>query len=69
MQVTACCWFPDGRQFVSAGHDYALYILSAIDGSVVRTLRQEQRLYDAAVSKDGSTIVTVGQDKKLHLLR
>lgn len=67
-QVTAACWFPDGQRFLTAGHDYALYVHS-VDGSVERTIRQEQRLYDAVVSRDGSTIVTVGQDKKLHLLR
>ncbi|GAB4818715.1 hypothetical protein N2152v2_005761 [Parachlorella kessleri] len=66
--VTACCWFPDGQQFLTAGHDYALYICG-INGSIVRTVRQEQRLYDALVSRDGSTVVSVGQDKKLHLLR
>lgn len=67
--VNAAAWFPDSRHFLAALLDKALYVADAATGAVTRRLKQTQHTYDVVVSRDGSTVVTVGQDRRLRFHR
>lgn len=67
--VNAAAWFPDSHHVLAALLDKALYIADARTGAVTRRLKQTQHTYDVAVSRDGSSIVTVGQDRRLRFHR
>ena len=64
--VTSCAWFPDNRRFVSGGLDKCVYQWD-IDGKHVK-LQAESRINDLVISSDGSFMVSVCSDKKIHIL-
>ncbi|KAL6779893.1 hypothetical protein ACKKBG_A14190 [Auxenochlorella protothecoides x Auxenochlorella symbiontica] len=66
--VTAAAWFPDSTHLLAALLDKALYVVD-VRGVTQRRLKQTQHVYDCAVSPDGGTLVSVGQDKRLRFHR
>lgn len=66
--INAASWFPDGQSFLIAMLNKTLLIYST-DGVLKRRIRQPGYIYDALVSRDGSTVVVVAQDKSSRAAR
>ena len=64
--VTSCAWFPDNRRFVSGGLDKCVYQWD-IDGKC-EEIQSGSRINDLVISSDGSFMVSVCSDKKIHIL-
>lgn len=68
--ATAATWMPDSSQFLVATPDRQLTMYDvALGGGVSRRMKMTSHTYDAVVSRDGSTVVTVGQDRRLRFFR
>jgi WD40 repeat protein len=66
----AAAWLPCSTRFVAATPDRQLSVHDlAAGGAAVRRVKAGQHVYDAVVSRDGGTIVSVGQDRRLRFLR
>lgn len=63
--VTVCRWFPDGQSFISASVDRELTVWS-LAGAVIHR-QSVDRMYDLAITPDGTKIVAICMDKKLHI--
>jgi WD40 repeat protein len=66
----AAAWMPDSRQFLAATPDRQLSLHDvSLGGGVVRRIKLPSHVHDAVVSRDGGTVVTVGQDRRLRYFR
>ncbi|KAK9828799.1 hypothetical protein WJX72_002132 [[Myrmecia] bisecta] len=63
--VTACAWLPDSRRFLTGSVDKMSFLLD-VEGNILRRWKH-QRINDMAVSADGSTIISVCQERQIRL--
>jgi len=63
--INAVAWFPSGQFFLVALLNKLILIYSK-DGTLIRKIKQPGHVYDAAVSRDGTTIVAVTQHRASH---
>jgi WD40 repeat protein len=63
--VTVCRWFPDGQTFISASVDKEIIVWN-LAGNIIHQWSLD-RLYDIAITPDGSKMVAICNDRKLHI--
>ena len=63
--VTVCRWFPDGQSFISASIDKQIIVWN-LAGTVIHQWSLD-RLLDIAITPDGSKMVSICNDRKLHI--
>src|SRR5271169_1407336 len=63
--VTVCRWFPDGQTFISASVDKEIIVWN-LAGTIIHQWSLD-RLYDIAITPDGSKMVAICNDRKLHI--
>lgn len=68
--ISAAAWFPNSKRVLITAGGRELQLVDAVEsGAVVDRWDLGQHTYDAVVSRDGSTCVMVGQDRRLRFLR
>ncbi|CAG8522629.1 10420_t:CDS:10 [Funneliformis caledonium] len=63
--VTACAWLPDGKRFISGSQDKNTYLWN-LDGTIVHKW-SGARIADLAINKEGTRMVAICHDNKLHI--
>jgi len=63
--VTVCRWFPDGQTFISASVDKEVMVWN-LSGTVLQQWSMD-RMFDLAVTPDGSKLVAICNERKLHI--
>jgi len=63
--VTVCRWFPDGQTFISASVDKEVMVWN-LSGTVLQQWSMD-RMFDLAVTPDGSKMVAICNERKLHI--
>ncbi|RHZ47855.1 hypothetical protein Glove_566g10 [Diversispora epigaea] len=63
--VTTCAWLPDGKSFISGSQDKNTYLWN-LDGTIVHKWNGA-RIMDLAINKDGTKMVAICHDGKLHI--
>jgi WD repeat-containing protein 26 len=63
--VTVCRWFPDGQTFISASVDKEVIVWS-LGGTVIHQWSLD-RMFDLAITPDGSKMVAICNERKLHV--
>ncbi|PRP88859.1 hypothetical protein PROFUN_00327 [Planoprotostelium fungivorum] len=66
--VTSCAWFPDGIHFVSGSDDKSVYLWNVQSSTVIREWEESTKVNGVAVSKDGSRMVLVCGERKIHVI-
>lgn len=67
--LAAGVWLPDSCQMLMVGSRELQIIDVNAGGASIDRLALGQHTYDAVVSHDGGTVITVGQDRRLRFLR
>lgn len=68
--ISAAAWLPDSRRVLITAGGRELQLIDVEEpGAVADRWELGQHTYDAVVSRDGSTCVMVGQDRRLRFLR
>lgn len=67
--LAAIVWLLDSRRVLMVGNRELHMVDVAIGGEVLERISLGQHTYDAVLSRDGESIVTVGQDRRLRYLR
>jgi WD repeat-containing protein 26 len=63
--VTVCRWFPNGQNFISASVDKEVIVWNLL-GTVVHQWSLD-RMFDLAITPDGSKMVAICNERKLHI--
>ncbi|KAF0462334.1 WD40 domain-containing protein [Gigaspora margarita] len=63
--VTACAWLPDGLRFISGSQDKDTHLWT-LDGTILYTWTGA-RIMDLAINKEGTRMVAICHDEKLHI--
>lgn len=63
--VTVCRWFPNGQNFISASVDREVIVWN-LSGTVMHQSSLD-RMFDLAITPDGSKMVAICNERKLHI--
>ncbi|CAG8595998.1 14646_t:CDS:10 [Acaulospora morrowiae] len=63
--VTTCAWLPDGKSFISGSQDKNTYLWN-LDGTIIDKWTGA-RIVDLAINKEGTKMVAICHDGKLHI--
>jgi len=65
--LTCCCFSHDGKYILTSSHDMTTRIWNVMDGTLIKTLRHENWVYNCAFSFDDKLIVTACKDNTVRI--